>query len=86
MSAQNDNNTINQASCAGCGEEKEIAPGIGHALKKITATENLVRVAQLSCGAEYSGIQDEIDSAAKQVNAIMVYPEIDIADVESIEE
>ena len=84
MSAQNDN--ISGASCAGCGEEKETDPGIGHILKKITATENLVRVAQLSCGAEYSGIQNEIDSAAKQVNAVMVYPEVDIADVESIEE
>lgn len=84
MSAQNDN--ISGTSCAGCGKEKENDPGIGHILKKMTATENLVRVAQLSCGAEYSGIQNEIDSAAKQVNAVMVYPEIDIADVESIEE
>jgi len=84
MSAQNDN--ISGTSCAGCGEEKEIDPGIGHVLKKITATENLVKVAQLSCGAEYSGIQNEIDSAAKQVNAVMVYPEVDITDIESIEE
>jgi putative methanogenesis marker protein 15 len=49
-------------------------------------TENPVRIAQLSCGAEYSGIQNEIDSAVKQVNAVMVYPEVDITDIESIEE
>ncbi|MFZ3385121.1 MAG: methanogenesis marker 15 protein [Candidatus Methanoperedens sp.] len=52
----------------------------------MTSAENLVRVAQLSCGAEYSGIQSEIDSAAKQVNAVMVYPEVDISDIENIEE
>ncbi|MBU4075583.1 MAG: methanogenesis marker 15 protein, partial [Euryarchaeota archaeon] len=50
------------------------------------SSENLVRIAQLSCGAEYSGIQGEIDSAAKQVNAVIVYPEVDIKDIEEIEE
>ncbi len=52
----------------------------------MNSSENLVRIAQLSCGAEYSGIQAEIDSAAKQVNAVIVYPEIDIKDIEDIEE
>ncbi len=52
----------------------------------MNSSENLVRIAQLSCGAEYSGIQGEIDSAAKQVNAVIVYPEVDIKDIEDIEE
>jgi putative methanogenesis marker protein 15 len=52
----------------------------------MNSSENLVRIAQLSCGAEYSGIQAEIDSAAKQVNAVIVYPEIDIKEIENIEE
>ncbi len=52
----------------------------------MNTTENLVRIAQLSCGAEYSGIQKEIDSAVKKVNAIMVYPEVDLSDIEEIEE
>jgi putative methanogenesis marker protein 15 len=52
----------------------------------MTVSENLVKIAQLSCGAEYSGIQKEIDAAVKQVNAVMVYPEVDAADIESIEE
>lgn len=52
----------------------------------MNSSENLVRIAQLSCGAEYSGIQGEIDSAAKQVNAVIVYPEVDIKDIEEIEE
>ena len=52
----------------------------------MNSSENLVRIAQLSCGAEYSGIQAEIDSAAKQVNAVIVYPEVDIKDIENIEE
>ncbi|MDP2845210.1 MAG: hypothetical protein Q8N79_03935, partial [Candidatus Methanoperedens sp.] len=77
---------ITQSSCAGCGVEKEIDPGVQQALKKISTTENPVKIAQLSCGAEYSGIQKEIDSAAKQVNAVMVYPEVDTADIEAIEE
>jgi len=52
----------------------------------MNSSENLVRIAQLSCGAEYSGIQAEIDSAAKQVNAVIVYPEVDIKDIDNIEE
>ncbi|SNQ60734.1 conserved hypothetical protein [Candidatus Methanoperedens nitroreducens] len=52
----------------------------------MTASENLVRIAQLSCGAEYSGIQKEIDSAVKQVNAVMIFPEVDISDIDAIEE
>ncbi len=48
--------------------------------------EHLVRIAELSCGVEYSGIQKEIDEAVKKVNAVMVYPEVDIKDIENIEE
>ena len=40
--------------------------------------ESLVRIAQLSCGSEYSGIQKEIDSAASTVNAEIIFPEISI--------
>lgn len=52
----------------------------------MNSTENLVRIAQLSCGAQYSGIQEEIDSAVSQVNAVMVYPEVDTEEIETIEE
>ncbi len=52
----------------------------------MSSNGNLVRIAELSCGAEYSGIQQEIDSAVRQVNAVVVYPEVDIKDVEGIEE
>ena len=34
-----------------------------------------VRIAQITCGAEYSGIQNEITSAAATVGAQMFYPE-----------
>lgn len=47
--------------------------------------EYLVRIAELSCGVEYSGIYKEIDTAVKKVNAVMVYPEVDIKDIENIE-
>ncbi len=45
-----------------------------------------VKIAQLSCGTEYSGIQREIEAAAKQVNAEMVFADVDYNDIASIEE
>ncbi|MDD2626116.1 MAG: methanogenesis marker 15 protein [Candidatus Methanomethylophilus sp.] len=35
-----------------------------------------IRVAQLSCGTEYSGVQFEIESAARSVGAKIVYPDV----------
>jgi len=40
-----------------------------------------VRIAQLSCGPEYSGVQKEIDEAAKAVDAEIFYPDISLADI-----
>jgi len=40
-----------------------------------------VRIAQLSCGPEYSGVQKEIDQAAKAVEAEIFYPDISLADI-----
>jgi putative methanogenesis marker protein 15 len=50
------------------------------------AKESLVRIAQLSCGSEYSGIQKEIDTAASTVNAEIFFPEISIEDIQNVEE
>ncbi|MDD1720822.1 MAG: methanogenesis marker 15 protein [Euryarchaeota archaeon] len=36
-----------------------------------------IRIAHLSCGSEYSGIQKEIENAVQCVNAEIVYPEVD---------
>lgn len=41
-----------------------------------------VRIAQLSCGPEYSGIQKEIYDAAESVDAEVFFPDIALADVE----
>jgi len=41
-----------------------------------------VRIAQLSCGPEYSGVQKEIYDAAKAVDAEIFFPDIALADVE----
>ncbi|MGZ4919704.1 MAG: methanogenesis marker 15 protein [Halobacteriota archaeon] len=38
-----------------------------------------IRIAHLSCGSEYSGIQKEIENAVQCVNAEIVYPEVDTA-------
>jgi putative methanogenesis marker protein 15 len=40
-----------------------------------------VRIAQLSCGPEYSGVQHEIESAAKAVNGEIFFPDIALKDV-----
>ncbi len=40
-----------------------------------------VRIAQLSCGAEYSGVQHEIDMAAKSVNGEIFYPDVALKDI-----
>ncbi|HUU74822.1 MAG TPA: methanogenesis marker 15 protein [Methanoregulaceae archaeon] len=42
-----------------------------------------VRIAQLSCGPEYSGVQKEIDDAAAAVNAEIFYPDVKLADIRS---
>lgn len=46
----------------------------------------IVRIAQLSCGSEYSGIQSEIDEAARTVSAEMVFSDVDAGDICRIED
>ena len=41
-----------------------------------------VRVAQISCGTEYSGIQWIFDDIAERVGIELVYPEMELSDVE----
>jgi putative methanogenesis marker protein 15 len=40
-----------------------------------------VRIAQLSCGPEYSGVQHEIEAAAQEVNGEIFFPDIALKDV-----
>ncbi len=40
-----------------------------------------IRIAHLTCGSEYSGVEKEIVEAAEQVNAQIVYPEVDIGGI-----
>lgn len=42
---------------------------------------NPVRIAQLSCGPEYSGIQHEIDSAAREVGGEIFFPDVALKDI-----
>ncbi|MCQ2052469.1 MAG: methanogenesis marker 15 protein [archaeon] len=41
----------------------------------------MIRIAQLSCGTEYSGIQFEIEKAARSVGAKIVYPDVSAEDI-----
>ncbi|MCX8206485.1 MAG: methanogenesis marker 15 protein [Methanothrix sp.] len=45
----------------------------------------MIRIAQLSCGAEYSGIQSELERAAEIVGAKMISPEVSLDDVMDVE-
>jgi putative methanogenesis marker protein 15 len=40
-----------------------------------------VRIAQLSCGPEYAGIQHEIESAAREVGGEIFYPDVALKDI-----
>jgi Activator of 2-hydroxyglutaryl-CoA dehydratase (HSP70-class ATPase domain) len=40
-----------------------------------------VRIAQLTCGADYSGVQNEIAEAARAVDAEVFYPDISLNDL-----
>ena len=44
----------------------------------------VVKIAQISCGSHYAGIQNEIDDSIKRVGAEVFFPEIDTASVEQI--
>jgi putative methanogenesis marker protein 15 len=47
--------------------------------------DDRVNIALISCGSEYAGIQAELESAAELVNARLVYPEMDVATLDTIE-
>ena len=47
--------------------------------------EDKVKVALVSCGSEFAGVQSQLDSAAEQVNAQLIYPEMDISSLDTIE-
>jgi putative methanogenesis marker protein 15 len=41
----------------------------------------VIRIAELACGAEYSGIQKEIERVAETVGAKIIYPEVSLEDI-----
>ncbi|MCQ2056153.1 MAG: methanogenesis marker 15 protein [archaeon] len=41
----------------------------------------MIKIAQLSCGTEYSGVQCEIEKAAHSVGAKVVYPDVSAEDI-----
>jgi putative methanogenesis marker protein 15 len=42
----------------------------------------MIKIAQLSCGTEYSAVQGEIERAAETVGAKMVYPDVDMEKID----
>jgi len=42
----------------------------------------MIKIAQLSCGTEYSSVQHEVEKAARSVGAKVVYPDVSYADVD----
>ncbi|MGB9591033.1 MAG: methanogenesis marker 15 protein, partial [Candidatus Kryptoniota bacterium] len=45
-----------------------------------------IRIAQISCGTEYSGIQKEIEKAAEIVGGMIIIPEVDLNEIRTIED
>ena len=46
----------------------------------------MIRIAQLSCGSEYSGVQGELEKAAEMVGAELIFPEVSLEDVRNVED
>lgn len=46
----------------------------------------MIKIAQISCGTEYSGIQEEINKAARLVNAQIIFPDVSIEYIEETTE
>lgn len=46
----------------------------------------VVKIAELTCGAEYSGVQKEIEKAATAVGGEIVFPEVDLEYIDKVEE
>ncbi|ADI74653.1 methanogenesis marker protein 15 [Methanohalobium evestigatum Z-7303] len=46
--------------------------------------EDKVTIALIACGPEYSGVQSEIESAVESLNAKLVYPEMDVSELDTI--
>ena len=42
----------------------------------------MIKIAQLSCGTEYSGVQYEIEKAARSVGAKMVHPDVETSEID----
>ncbi|RAP51288.1 MAG: hypothetical protein BZ138_05640, partial [Methanosphaera sp. rholeuAM270] len=42
----------------------------------------MIKIAQLSCGTEYSGVQKEIEKAAETFGAQMVMPDVNLDDID----
>ncbi len=45
-----------------------------------------VKIAELTCGPEYSGVQAEIEKAAKDVGGEIVFPEVDLDYIDEVDE
>ncbi len=42
----------------------------------------MIKIAQLSCGTEYSGVQYEIEKASRSVGAKMVHPDVETSEID----
>ena len=49
-----------------------------------TEESGLVKIALVSCGSEYAGVQPEFDEAAAKVKAKFIFPEVDVASIDTI--
>ncbi|HIQ39207.1 MAG TPA: methanogenesis marker 15 protein, partial [Methanothermococcus okinawensis] len=45
-----------------------------------------VKIAEITCGPEYSGVQAEIEKAAREVGGEIVFPEVDLDYIDKVNE
>lgn len=46
----------------------------------------MIKIAEISCGTEYAGIQIDLEKAAEMISAELVIPAVDLEDIESSDE
>ena len=46
----------------------------------------MVKIALLTCGAEWSGVYHEIEKAAQKVGGELIFPEVDLSYIDEVED
>ena len=79
-----DSNSLKVVSSAEKGQRSASNPPGAPKKSASSKSEAKVKIALVSCGTEYGGVQPAFEAAAEKVNAEFIYPEINIASLDTI--